>query len=348
MRKTTASFLLACLLWGGLSGGAGRAAAAGGAQEQSDEQWQLPRSRDFGDSIWTEKRKQAGRPAKRRKYQRVGVASSSAVPVKYRKPVAAAAAPAQRRRPAAPPRPTLLWQDVALESSEQLGVTIWRLRRCGRFDDRRCFLRLGDALGRPLFYEAARVTTDSDFRAGDGIQLAVESPVNGYIYVVHQEVYRDGRAGAPKLLYPLREGDNAVGPGRPLLIPAQGAGGAVKVLKMRNEQGRDLAAERLKIIVARRPIGGLFTQERPRGLDPEEVEAWESEWSGRLELFDLEGGDREVMSAREWGAMQAGNDGSRDLTTEDLAPQKLYVVERRRNDGVLITLDLPYGNQGRQ
>lgn len=338
MRKLTASLLLACLLYGGPASFAQDEAQDEAQDGQSDQQWQPAESRDLWDSMWKKQRKPSGQQPKRRKYQRVGVANSSAVALKYRRPVAAT----RKRRPA---RPSLSWQNLTLDSSEQLGVTIWRLRRCGAGGrGRRCFLPLSDGQGRTFMYEAVRVTTHDDFRVGDGIQLAVESPVRAFVYVIHQEVDMDGRPGVPKLLYPLREGGNVVGPGRPLLIPAQPGGGEVKVLKMRNQHGRGLRAERLKIIVARREMEDIFRQEGPRDLGVSDLQLWESRWTGRLELFDLEGGGRETMSPNEWEAMQAGNDGSRDLTTGDLAPQKLYVVERKRNDGVLITLDLPYGS----
>ncbi len=345
MRKLTVSFLLACLFLSCLGAGSNRFGVVNGAQEPSDEQWQLPKSRDFGDSIWKEKRKPSRQQPKRRKYQRVEVASSSAIALKYRKPATSggASASVKRRKPASPVKPALVWQDVALASSEQVGVTMWRLRKCRGGKKQRC-LELNDAQGHTFMYEAVRVTTDAGFQGGDGIQLAIESPIAGFIYVIHQEVYKNDKTGAPKLLYPLYEGGNAVAPGRPLLIPTQVAGEGIKVLKMRNEQGKDLVAERLKIIVARRPLDGIFVQDRPRFIGDADVRLWESQWSGRLELFDLEGGGKETMSLNEWSAMQRGNGVSRDLTTADLAPQKLYLVERKRSDGVLITLDLPYGN----
>ena len=110
---------------------------------------------------------------------------------------------------------------------------------------------------------------------------------------------------------------------------------------MRNDQGKNVAAERLKIIITKRPLEGIFLQGRPRYIGVDDITLFESQWSGRLELFDLEDGDKETMSLNEWYSMQDRND-SRDLTTEDLAPQKLYLVEPKAKDGVLITLDLPY------
>lgn len=252
-----------------------------------------------------------------------------------------ASSASKRRRPA-PAKPPA-WQDVRLDSSEQVGLTIWRLRKCGVGGGTLCFLELQNEQGGSAMYEALRVTSADDFRDGDGVQLAIESRSKGYVYVLHQEVYADGRTGEAKLLFPQREGANAVGPGRPLLVPAQGEDGAVRVLKMRNDSGRRLAAERLRVIIVPRPLEGLFVQDRPRHISDADVREWESLWSGRLELFDLAGGGSERMSLNEWHAMRGG-ERARDLTTEDLAPQKLYVVERKRGDGVLFTLDLPYGN----
>lgn len=345
MRKRIAPFIPAFVLLCGLFFGLTQAGSAQTPQqEQSEEQWQVPKSRSFGDNIWKENRKRASKPPGRRRYQRIGVASTSATPIKYHKPGqwGGATASTYRRRPA-PSKPNHVWQDVPLNASEQVGVTIWRLRRCAGGGGPRCFLELRDAQGGSAMYEAIRVSKDDDFREGDGVQLAVESQAKGYVYVVHQEVYEDGRVGDAKLLFPVRDGANVVWPGHPLLIPAQGDDGAVKVLKMRNDLGKRLAAERLKVIVVPSPLAGIFSQDKPRDISDTDVRDWELRWSGRTELFDLAGGGNERMSHNEWLAMRGGT-AARDLTTEDLAPQKLYVVERKRSDGVLFTLDLPYGN----
>ncbi|HEX7316273.1 MAG TPA: hypothetical protein VF297_20370 [Pyrinomonadaceae bacterium] len=344
MRKRSAPFIQTFVILCGLLFGHAQTGSARTAQEPDEEQWEVPNSRSFGDNIWKENRRKEPqrRPTKRRKYERVGVAGNSATPIRYGKPGQGGGAlfASKRRRPS-PAKPPV-WQDVLFDTSEQVGVTVWRLRKCGSGGGTRCFLELHNERGDSAMYEALRVSTATDFRAGDGIQLAVESRARGFVYVLHQEVYADGRTGEPKLLFPQREGVNAVAPGHPLLVPAQGEDGAVKVLKMRNTPGRRLAAERLRVIIVPQPLEGLFVQERPRSISKMDVQGWESLWAGRLEMFDLVGGGTERMSLNEWHAMRGG--GARDLTTEDLSPQKLYVVERKRSDGVLFTLDLPYGN----
>jgi len=347
MRKRIAPFIQAFVILCGLFFGLTQVGSAQTTQEQDEEQWLVPKSRSFTDNRWKGNRRKESqrRPVRLRKYERVGVAGNSATPIRYGKPghgVGGASSASNRRRPS-PVKPPV-WQNVPLDSSEQIGLTIWRLRKCGLGGGKLCFLELRNEQGDSAMYEALRVSTASDFREGDGIQLAVESRAKGYVYVLHQEVYADGRTGELKLLFPQYEGVNVVAPGHPLLIPAQGEDGAVKVLKMRNELGRPLAVERLRVIIVPKPLEGLFIQDRPRQISDADVKGWESLWSGRLELFDLTGGRNERMSLNEWHAMRGGGgSGSRDLTTEDLSPQKLYVVERKRHDGVLFTLDLPYG-----
>lgn len=329
MKKITAYFLSAWIMLSCFFAGSAQAWVGRAVQEE------VQSSRELGDDVWKKKRKPSRvRPRPRpRKYKRVGVAYNSA------------SAQVQRPKPSTSKKkskPTATWQDVPLDESEQVGVTIWRLRKCAD-DSQRCFLKLNDPQNRSFMYEALRVNTEANFQVGDGIQLAIESPITGFIYVIHQEVDAHGKPGDPKLLYPLQEGVNAVAPGRPLLIPTQGAGGEVRVLKMHNDKGKKLSAEQLKIIITPQPIDGIFFKGTARSIVHADLESWESKWSGRLELFDLDGGEKETMSLNEWYAMQRGNNGSRDLTTEDLGPQKLYVVERKRSDGVLITLNLPYG-----
>lgn len=348
MRRIVKPLLVSCVILSGLGADFSRFEITSRAQaKQRDKKQQTSRSRDLGDSIWTETRKPSKPSTRRRRYQRVGVTINSANAIKYEKSDLGSeneSAQTGGRKSGA------VWQDVALSSAGQVGVTIWRLRACAKGGDNRgCFLELKDEKDRTVKYEAVRVTTEADFRSGDGIQLAVESPVAGFIYVVHQEVYNKRRVGKPKLLYPVCGAGNAIGPGRPLLIPPQVAEEGIKVLKMQNGQGKGLVAERLKIIVASRPMEGICVQkDEPHYVGPDEVQRWESQWAGRLELFDLEGGDKENMTRNEWAAMRprkGGRESSRDLTMADLAPQKLYLVERKRKDGVLITLDLPYDTQ---
>ena len=69
-------------------------------------------------------------------------------------------------------------------------------------------------------WTAERVSTDTVFRKGDRVRIAIESSVSGYLYVINSELYSTGRAGPPLLIFPLYdEEDNSVEPGMLIDIP---------------------------------------------------------------------------------------------------------------------------------
>lgn len=100
-----------------------------------------------------------------------------------------------------------------------IGVTIWKLRR-----------PLSSTLGVKLpvdvgngqieLWTAERTDMDSVFAAGDRVRFAVESPSNGFLYLVNAEVSDSGTLGTPRLIFPENAAqDNAVRPGMLVDVP---------------------------------------------------------------------------------------------------------------------------------
>src|SRR6185369_6020575 len=75
---------------------------------------------------------------------------------------------------------------------EVIGLTIWRLRASRATDNKDARLLLEDESNKEVEWTPERVEADTIFAAGDRVKLGIESPRNGYLYVIDREQYTDG------------------------------------------------------------------------------------------------------------------------------------------------------------
>jgi hypothetical protein len=135
----------------------------------------------------------------------------------------------------------------------EIGVTMWRLRQPYRGED-------GPKLrvkidGSDVFWTAERVGTDTVFRKGDRVRIAIESSVSGYLYVVNSELYSTGSVGRPLLIFPLyEEEDNSIEPGMLIDIPDKAED--YPYFKLDPEEA-NYAGELLTFIVSPEPLTKL-------------------------------------------------------------------------------------------
>ena len=219
----------------------------------------------------------------------------------------------------------------------QLGLTLWRLRKSAA-TDRGARLMSQENSG-VTQWTPLRVEASTSFTVDDFVRLSVESSVHGYLYVVDRGEYQDGTMSEPQLIFPttrLRGGDNEVKPGRLIEIPAQTD--SPNYMHLKSTRGV-LVAERLTIVVAEEPIAGLTEQisSQPLALDKNLLVKWENAWGGKVEHFELAGGDGKVWTKAE---QEAGADATRELTQDDAPPQTIFRVEHRPNTPMLVNLQL--------
>jgi hypothetical protein len=102
-----------------------------------------------------------------------------------------------------------------------IGVTLWKLRPPQPTDKGVLFqVKLPD--GGTAAWSAERVDPDTGLRANDLVRLAVESPAEGYLYVINSEIASDGTLGDPILIFPESlDENNTVVPGMLVDIPDQ-------------------------------------------------------------------------------------------------------------------------------
>jgi hypothetical protein len=222
-------------------------------------------------------------------------------------------------------------------TSIEIGVTLWRLRPARATDPSRLLLHEG---AQNLELTPVRVRLDERLATGDRVRLTLESPRDGYLYVVDSEQYADGSMGPPYLIFPTkrtRGGDNKVAAGRIVDIPAQDD--APPYLTMRPSRP-DQVGERLTIVVVREPIGDVSIGPSPARLERRQVVEWEKRGGGTIQRFEMQSGAGQAWSVAE----RAASDGTRRLTREDPPPQTLFRIQTA--DPALVALPVVLSSAG--
>lgn len=201
-----------------------------------------------------------------------------------------------------------------------VGVTVWRLRPSGA-------ARAGERL---LTHEGAgtlswvpeRVPSDAPLAEGDRVRLSIEPARAGYLYVIDRELYADGTAGEPYLIFPTTRtlgGDNRVEAGRLVDLPAQDDSPPYFTLR---RSRADQTGESLQVLITREPLEGLEIGPRPQRLPAAPFAAWEKAWGGQAAgRLELAGGAGRPWTKEE---REAGAHVRRKLTADAPAPQTLY------------------------
>ena len=223
-------------------------------------------------------------------------------------------------------------------SSEEIGVTVWRLRPSQSEDTGGRVLVL-DGL-KPAEWTPERIEADTPLNVGDRVRLTIESPRPGFLYIIDREQYADGSLGEPMMIFPTlrtRSGDNHVAPGKLIDIPAQEDQYSYFTAQPAGDR-RDQIAEVLTIILVSQPLP-LQIGEQPLKLTTTQVAGWEKLWGGTAERLELVDG-----AGRTWTNEEklAGAAKGRQLTQGGPPPQTVYRVARKAGGPLLVTVPLQY------
>lgn len=218
-----------------------------------------------------------------------------------------------------------------------LGVTVWRLRPSKTTDD--------EAV-RQLIYEQGewtpeRISAGTPLSEGSRVQLTIESPRSGYIYVFDREVYADKTFGEPYLIFPLLSingGDNHVSAGRLIEIPSSADKPPFYTLK---RSGANHEGENITVIVTDKPLLELVIGRTALKISAEQFNLYQERWGALTQQLELEGGSGIAMNKTE----KAAGAGKRTLTQNDSPPQTIYRVMAKPNQPLLITIPLTIGDR---
>ncbi len=248
--------------------------------------------------------------------------------------------PAAKSPGSTPQNPAAQSQTAEQADGEMIGLTIWRLRPSRAVDNpgARILLEEGPGKEKETEWTPVRVEADTLFALGDRVKLSVESPRDGYLYVIDREQYVDGTFSDPYLIFPSltnRGGDNAVASGKLVELPEQNAFRLGPL-----EPNPKYAGELLTIVVTTEPLKEVKPGSGPVKLDPEAVARWESQWAGDFERFELVGGAGKPYTKAE---KEAAQDATQTLTQDDAAPQTIYHVNVKRGAPLLVKVPLRVG-----
>jgi len=240
-------------------------------------------------------------------------------------------------RPATPARRTPAKQAGSTASKlagSALGVTIWKMETPAARDDARLLVQAG---GAATEFAPHRMEAGEPLKQGDRVRLSIETPADGYLYVVDQELRADGALGPPFLIFPTaitRGGDNHVRSGQLVEIPAQTDPLNVFLVQAK---GPSDEGEHLSIILTPSPIPGLKLTPAAQELAKETFDSWVSNYRTDFQHLELVGGKGKSWTEAE---KQAGMGGAKLLTQADPGPQTIFVFPERAGQPVMAVIRL--------
>lgn len=253
--------------------------------------------------------------------------------------------------PADPKRPSTYRSATSTASSSELrkmsggsdaiiGVTLWRLRPAQPSDSQGARL-LEHQGSKNNEWTAERIEADARISEGERVRVSIESPSTGHLYVIDREQYADGTLGDAYLIFPTartRGGNNTVVAGRVIEFPAQEDNPPFLTL---TRSRADHVGELLTLIVSPQPLADLPIGAEPTKVAPEKIAAWEKEWGGQTEQFELEGGAGLPYTITEKAA--ASGEASRMLTQGDPLPQTILRLTAKPGHPVVVRMNLRIG-----
>jgi hypothetical protein len=224
-------------------------------------------------------------------------------------------------------------------TTEEIGVTVWRLRPA-RGNDEGARVLVLDGL-KQAQWTPERIEAGTPVNIGDRIRISVESPRPGFLYIIDREQYADGSLGEPMLIFPTlrtRSGDNRVLPGRLIDIPAQEDQYSYFTAQPAGNR-RDQTAEVLTVILTPQQLP-LNIGDQPLRILQSQISEWEKLWGGVAETLELIGGAGRAWTREE---KMAGSANGRQLTQGGPPPQTVYRLAARKTGGpLLVTVPLKY------
>jgi len=223
-------------------------------------------------------------------------------------------------------------------ATEEIGITVWRLRPSRANDEGGSVLVL-DGLKQSQ-YTPERIEANTPLNIGDRVRITVESPRPGFLYIIDREQYADGSLGEPMLIFPTKQtrgGDNRVMPGKLIDIPAQEDQYSYFTAQPAGDR-RDQVAEVLTVILTPQALP-LTIGAQPLRVSPAQVAEWGKLWGGVAETLELVGGAGRTWTNEE---KTAGAANGRQLTQSGPPPQTVYRVARKAGGPMLVTVPLRY------
>ena len=219
---------------------------------------------------------------------------------------------------------------------EKLGVTFWRLRPPKSDED--------DAPTFPVevgkkreYWTAERVDSTTNFKKGDRVRFTIESPRNGFIYIVNREFYTDGTPAEAYLIFPTlktRGGDNRVTQGTLIEIPPNND--VMSYFDVAPTR-KDYAGEELYVIISPTKLPNIQIGLKAQSVPEKLLNKWLEDWSATVDIYDAEDGEGIAYTETE---SEAATVKTRALRLSEPSPQTIYSVRLPKNQTLLVPFRL--------
>jgi Domain of unknown function (DUF4384) len=214
----------------------------------------------------------------------------------------------------------------------QVGVTIWK------FEPGSAASTSGERSVTGSYWNKAdwipkRVEADIKFRQGDALRISIESPRDGYLYVVNRDLLADGTFGETNLIFPTQGEDNRLKAGKLIDLPSPDD----PPFKATPKPGQ--SSELLTIIVTSSPLP-LELGLKPTPISAKQLKEWTERWGGETDRLEMNDGAGQIRTLAE--QLAASLTDARQLTREDPMPQTIYSLTPKNPDGLLFNLLLSY------
>ena len=215
-----------------------------------------------------------------------------------------------------------------------VGVTLWRLRPARQSDSGERLIVHDDNSDNEWIPE--RISAHTRLVQGDKLRISVEAVRGGYLYVIDREEYADGSLGEPYLIFPTTRtagGDNAVGIGRLVEIPAQDDNPPFFTMK-KSRAGH--VAEVLSVIVTPTKLDGIQITDKALKLTDAQVAGWEKAWGSSV-------GNLEMSTTGQTWTKEEKDARTRALTASAPPPQLVfYRPSVKPTEPMFVKLKLSY------
>jgi hypothetical protein len=215
-------------------------------------------------------------------------------------------------------KPRISPPDESYSGILQLGLTIWKLQ---------------PERSRQLERLAKRVEADTKFREGDLLRISIESPRDGYLYVIDRDWFTNGSGGETNLIFPVHGEDNRLAAGKLIDIPTESEVAFRAALKPHQ------TGELLTIIVTLSPLP-LQLSKDPLPITSAQLLDWEKKWNAMSDRYEMQDGVGQTRTITEQQAAVPW--GTRQLTRDDPGPQTIYRLSPKKGDGLLFNVMLSY------
>jgi hypothetical protein len=236
-------------------------------------------------------------------------------------------------------------------AGQDIGITIWRLRRSVISDPRIVIQRVeSKRITHPKLRSNAettdltpeRITVDAPLFNHELIQISVEATSGNYLYVINREQYAEPETtyGTPYLVFPTmrtNRGLNRIEPGTIINFPAMTDD--PPYFEVEHSSPKHVGEE-ITFVISPVPItalDGKTDQVELSDAQFREIAQWRAE-TGRI---DLATGVGKTQTADESGAAKASSsEEAKRLRHNSAMPQMIFRVARERTEPCVVTIIL--------